>query len=216
MPRVTEILDYLTEPELMRWIENNSKAKRKAIQDEALRVGSACDLLVQQDIKDGGYLVPEGDTPIENCMRAWELFKTEHPEFIDSVKDMQFELRDGELIGHPDFLCKFRETWGIVDLKCASGIRPRYWTQTAIYSEMVRQHVDPLYLMNHEIDMPRFIGVLRLDKVTATYEYIEITDEIYIRYEIDVFRAYQLAFSHNVNNREMIRQQLEKEILNVS
>ena len=51
MPSVTEVLDYLTPPELVNWMERTSKAKRKAIQDEALAIGTEVDRLVQMDIK---------------------------------------------------------------------------------------------------------------------------------------------------------------------
>lgn len=196
--RVTEILDYFTEPELVRWIENNSKSKRKAIQEEALRIGSAVDLLVQQDIKDGGYLVPEGDQAIVNCMKGWEKFKKDYPEFVSSVKEMQTELKDGEIIGHPDFIHEN----GITDLKCASGIRPKYWTQTAKYFQMKYGFRDG------------FLAILRLDKKDpdGNYEYVKIDDFQFIMYEIKVFEAYYTAFNHAKQTREQLRKQLEEEI----
>lgn len=205
MPSVTEILDYLTEPELVRWIENNSKAKRKSIRDEALRVGTAVDLLVQQDIKEGGYLVPEGDLPIENCMVGWELFKKEHPEFVSSVIEMQIELKQGELVGHPDFVIEN----GIIDLKCSSGIRPKYWTQVAKYYDM--RWTDKIIMENCGT-----IGIIRLEKMEKKepkYEYILNNNREYINYEIEVFGAYYVAYLHAFKNREMIRQQLEEEKL---
>lgn len=205
MPSVTEVLDYLTEPELLNWKLNNSKAKVKAISDEALRVGNAVDLLVQQDIRDGGYLVPEGDTPIENCMRAWELFKKDYPLFVPSVLEMQTELTSEDLIGHPDFI----HSNGITDLKCSKSIWPRHWTQTAKYFDLKFDNTSAAWSKG-------FIAVVRLDKKLGVYEYVKIEDQAYIAYEISVFDAYLLAYYHNVRNREMIRQQLEKELLDVS
>lgn len=182
----------------MPWIENNSKAKRKAIRDEAFRIGTAVDLLVQEDIRDGGYLVPEGDFPIETCCKAWELFKKDYPDFVTGVKEMQSELVEGEIIGHPDFILEN----GIVDLKCATSIRPNYWTQTAKYFRMKFGRVNS-----------GMIGVLKLDKVTGLYEYKTIDDIEYINYENDVFNAYHTAFNHAQRNREVLRQQLEEELL---
>lgn len=204
MPSVTEVLDYLTEPELLNWYRNNSKKKCEEIGNEAKRVGSLVDSLIQQDIKEGGYLTPEGDIPVENCLRGWEKFKKDYPEFVLSVKEMQTELRDGELIGHPDFI----HLNGITDLKCASGIRPRYWTQTAKYLDMKK--------ILHRTD--NFIAVLRLEKTApqGLYEYKKITDQNYIYYEIKVFQAYHFAFNHNVVNREQIRLMLEKEMFDVA
>ena len=198
MISVTTVLGYHTDPDLLKWIENNSKAKRKAISDEAIRIGRASELLVQQDIKEGGYLVPEGDTGIENCMKAWEKFKNEHENFISSVSAMQTEITKGDIVGHPDFI--IGES-GIIDLKCSSYIRPLYWTQVAKYSDILGQKA------------PRAIGILRLDKKSAKYEYRIISDEDYISYEIKVFEAYYVAFQHSAKNREVIRQQLELETL---
>lgn len=205
MPSVTEVLGHLTEPELLRWIENNSKAKRKKITDLALRVGTDVDLLVQQDIKDDGYLAPEGDEPVENCLKAWELFKKDHPEFIPSVKEMQTELTHGEIVGHPDFINQGNRGWGITDLKCSKTIWPKYWTQVAQYAHLKLKAGDKF---------PAFIAILRLDKTTGLYQYEVIDDPQYIGYEWRVFDAYLVAYEHAVKNREIIRQSLEEELLN--
>ena len=199
MPSVTEVLGYLTEPELVKWIENNSKAKRKQISDAALDLGSRVDGLVQLDIKDGGYLVPENDVRIASRLRAWELFKKEHPEFVPSVIEIQTELTDGIVVGHPDFI----HANGITDLKCSNSIWPKYWTQTAKYLDL------------RKIKPPRFIAILRL-KDDGGYEYLKIEDEEYIKYEISVFEAYLVAYNHAFKNRELIRRQLEEEVLNVT
>ena len=208
MIRVTTCLDYFTEPELLKWIENNSKAKRKAIQEEALRIGSIVDLLIQLDIKQNDQPKPiildNDKVKVENCMRAWETFKMDYPSFVPGVMEMQTELNNGEIMGHPDFI----HINGITDLKCSSGIRPRYWTQVSEYFN--------LRFKNSHVWGNGFIAVLRLDKVSGLYEYRKIEDQSYIDYEISIFNAYHLAFNHNEINREIIRQQLEKEILECS
>ena len=202
--RVSRVLDYLTEPGLLSWFRKNSPAKTKKISDEAMRIGSEVDVLVQEDINTHKYIVPI-DVSISNCMRGWELFKTEYPDFVPSVKEMQVELEYDGVIGHPDFILERDSGWGIVDLKCASAIRPRHWTQTAKYEHLL--------MMTKYLNSPGFIGILRLDKVTGLYEYKEINDRAYILYEIRVFDAYLTAYHHNFNNREIIRRQLEEEIL---
>ena len=210
MPRVTDVLDYLKEPELVNWMLKNSAAKRKAIQEEAFRIGTSVDELVRQDVVEGGYLTPEDDSAVLNCMTAWESFKKAHPEFIGSVVETQTNLEDKEndITGHPDFVIRrANDTWGIVDLKTSSGIRPTYWTQTAQYSEMWRKM--------KKTSLPRFIGVLRLDKKEGTWEYKEIADETVIRYEVEIFRSMLLLFRHGESVRESLRQQLEKEILDI-
>jgi hypothetical protein len=62
---------------------------------------------------------------------------------------------------------------------------------------------------------PRFIGVLRLDKKDGTWEYKEIADETVIRYEVEVFKAMLLLYRHGESVREVLRKQLEDELLGV-
>lgn len=207
MYRVTQILDGLLEQDFVGYIEKNSKKKRDTIREEAFRVGRTVDETVQLDITDGGYLAPEGDEPVCNCLKAWEAWKKDKPEFVGEVKSMQEELVDGDVTGHYDFFIDRGTEWGIIDLKCASGIRPKYWTQTAKYSDM-KMRMSPLLR-----DKPRFIGVLRLDKQTGLYEYKEIRDEVFIRYEVEVFNAYYLTFKHAESVREQMRYQAEEELL---
>lgn len=202
MTRVSEVLDYLTEPELLKWFRNNSKAKVEAIGKEALRVGNIVDQLVQDDIRNNGYLLVGEEPQIRSCMMAWELFKKEHPKFVGSIRSMQDELIRGDIVGHPDFIMED----GIIDLKTSKSIQPRHWTQTAKY----------LHLKWGEDIKNKFIGVLRLDKESGLYEFKMINVEDYIRYEISVFEAYWVAYQHNVKNREQIRGQLEEELLAIS
>lgn len=205
MVRVTEVLNGMLDNEFVGYIERNSKAKRKAVMDEAFRVGNILDALVQVDINDGGYLSPEGDLPVESCLRAWEKFKEDYPLFVPSVKTMQEELVDGDVVGHQDFYIEREDGWGIADLKCATGIRPKYWTQVAKYADMKRKMMS--------LGFPRFIAVLRLDKVSGLYEYKEITDVGFIKYECEVFNAYYVAYMHSKAVREQMRYSAEEEIL---
>ena len=205
MVSVTQVLDALVEKELLNWIEKNSKAKRKAITDEALRVGTEVDLLVQQDIKEGGYLLPEGDSKIESCMTAWEKFKKDHPNFISGIKDIQLELKQGEIVGHPDIITR---DGGVVDIKTSRSIYPRYWLQVAQYSEMLKSNPDYFGKLSD-----RYIAVLCLDKESGNYTYQEMKDEAHIQYEVSVFNAYYKVYKHAFNNREIIRQQLELEVV---
>ena len=211
MPRVTEILDYLKEPELVNWYRNNSRKKCDEISQRAIRIGTEVDLLVQRDIRDGGYLLPEGEEAITNCMRAWEKFKKDCPSFVGDVKEIQIELRDGELVGHPDFVMERERSYGIADLKCSRSIQPRYWTQVCQYLKMYQ--IDRI--ANLKVIPPKtyFAGILRLDKEIGDYEYKEIVNFDYIHYEQEVFKAYEVAYYHNMKNREQIRLMLEKEML---
>lgn len=195
MIRVTQVLDYLTEPELLAWYLKTGKATCKKISEAALRVGTIVDKLIQDDIKDGGYLLPGEDEPISNCMTAWEKFKKDWPLKIKTIESIQPELTDGEIIGHPDIVTE----WGIIDIKTSRAIQPRYWTQTAKYAQMAGK--------------PK-IAILRLDKELGIYEFKEQGQEV-IDYELGVFNAYLVAYKHNTTIREIVRKQLEAEVLGV-
>jgi predicted RecB family nuclease len=207
MPRVTDVLGYIQEPELVNWMLKTPAKKREAIKEEAFRVGTLVDELVRQDCVEGGYLMPEGDASALSCMTAWEEFKKSYPAFVESVVETQtlLEDKDNEITGHPDFIIRRANDWGVVDLKTSSGIRPTYWTQTAEYSEMVR--------LSRGWNHPRFIAVLRLDKKEGVWEYKEIADESVIRYEVEVFKAMLMLYRHGESVREVLRKQLEAELL---
>ena|SRR3990167_7034848 len=211
MIRVTEVLDYFTEQELLKWIENNSKAKRKAISDEALRIGTTVDLLIQNEFKESivkPIILDNDKFKVENCMKAWKQFKKDYLMSLKSIVDIQTELISCDVMGHPDLISDTGQIWGIIDIKTSSAIRHRYWTQCAAYCW--------LRMMSQSFKFPDFIGIIRLDKLTGNYEYKEIREPNYIQYEIDTFQAYLKCYQHAEKNREQLRLQLEKEMLNVS
>lgn len=196
MVSVTAVLDYLTEPELLAWYIRMGKAACKKIGDEALQVGKTVDKMIQEDIKGEGYLLPGEDAPIINCMGAWEKFKLAHPSYVASIIAIQEEVIEGEIVGHPDILLADQ----VDDIKTSRAIHPRHWTQTAKYAGMAKKSK---------------IGILRLDKETGEFEY-KVQGKDVIEYELRVFDAYLVAYRHNTIIREIIRKQLEMEVLGVS
>ena len=193
--RVTQVLDYLTEPELLNWYLTKGKTACKKIQEESLRVGSLVDKLIQSDIKGDGCLLSNADAPVVNCMIAWEKFKKEYPGYISSIKSIQQEITDRIVVGHPDILLEDE----VDDIKTSRAINPRHWTQVAKYARMACKSS---------------IGIIRLDKETAEFEYKRLGKDV-IDYENTVFDAYLEAFKHNMTIREIVRRQLEMEVLGV-
>ena len=196
MIRVTQVLDYLTEPELMAWYLRTGKAACKKISDEALRIGTLVDKMIQEDIKGEGYLCPAEDAPVENCMAAWEKFKAAHPGYISLITGFQEELTDGEVVGHPDIILPDQ----IDDVKTSRMIRPGYYTQVSKYAKMAKKSKG---------------GIIRLDKETGNFEY-KTFDQAVIDYENQVFDAQLLLYKHNSTIREIVRKQLEAEVLGVN
>ena len=195
MIRVTDVIGYLTEPELLNWYLTKGKTACKKIQEDSLRIGTVVDLLIRQDIKGEGYLIPNGELAIANCMTAWEKFKIVYPAYVSSIKSIQTEISDGEIVGHPDIVLDD----SIDDIKTSRAISPRHWTQVSKYARMAGKHS---------------VGIIRLDKETAEFEYKKFGQDV-IDYENQVFDAYLTAYRHNSKIREIIRLQLEKEVLGI-
>jgi len=206
MIRVTEVINYHIQPELHNWILRIGKAKAETISKKAREIGTEVDELVQIDINGKDY--QRSDKPeVLSCMSAWHRARREKPWLVKDCIGMQEEITDGEVIGHYDLLIDDGERWGIVDVKTSRAIRPEYWTQVAKYWQMKKKD------MRRE---PSFVGILRLDKVSESYEYQELTNPADIYYELSVFDAYLVTFRHAEKVRERVRRILEEELLDVS
>ena len=152
---VTEVLDAFIPKGLLDWYLKTGKKEAKRLSTVAMKIGSRVDELIQQDIQTGTFKYNSKDTiEVHNCMEAWKQFKTDYSPKIEAV---QVEVRDEyqKIVGHIDLIMNDR----IVDVKCASSIKPNYWLQTAAYCEMYPKDVDGL-------------AILRLDKNLATYQYM--------------------------------------------
>ena len=207
MVSVTEILDYFLERPLVDWMVRDPK-KAKQVSEEAKRIGSATDLLIQADVRGTPVELPVKDVPVMNCLEGWRKFKVAYPLFTTQIQAMQREISQGEIIGHPDFLMEWSDRpgrWGIVDLKCANQIRPGYWTQVAAYA----------WLKSPELN-PDVLGILRLDKERADFEYVELTDPSEIDYEVQIWLDYKQLYFHRQRVAERRRTQKEDEVLHVS
>ena len=205
MTSVTQILDRFPEKELVEWQLRDVK-KAKQISQEALRVGTAVDRMIQAQWRQETILVPENDPAILNAWGAWKAYCTDHPDFFPSITAIQEELTDGVTVGHPDLTCRKYEGWGTVSIKCSAAIRPSYWTQEAAYA-LLRGRQYPT------LGFPTFLAILRLDKVTGRPEYQELTDPEQIRYEMEIFRKYVALYYHRETVAERTRLALEQEVL---
>ena len=88
------------------------------------------------------------------------------------------------------------------DLKCGSQIRPSHWTQVAAYS----------WLSDPEVNT-NILAILRLDKVTGSYEYVELTDPDQIDYEVQVWLNYKVLYEHRARVAERSRTMREDAVL---
>ena len=213
MPRVTEILDTFPERELVEWQLRVGKVKAKQVGDTAKRIGTAVDLLIQEDIRGSAGMPVEvlmsGMEPtIASCWIAWERFLTEHAEFLPSLIAMQPELVYEDVTGHPDFVLKRGDGWGILDVKCAAAIRSAYWIQTAAYGWLRRMSFP--YAPDRS-NAPTFLAILRLDKTSGLYEYQELTKPEDLLAAEEVWLAYRKLYQWRERTAEQNRRVAEEE-----
>ena len=202
---VTQVIDHFCPPELVNFFKNHSKAKCEQIAKESALIGQRTDWLIQQDIKGDSYHLETEPAEVQRCMAHWETIKKEHPGFTASVKEMQTELVDGELVGHPDFICVEANGWGITDLKCTKNIRLKNWVQTAEYAAMLMRIRGWAF--------PDFLRVIRLPSEEGKLpEWFEVRDPDMILYCIKLFDHYLEIFRGDFVMREFIRVQLEERV----
>lgn len=153
---VTEILDAFIPKGLLSWYLRTGAKEAKRLSTVAMKIGSRVDELIQTDITTGSYKISAKD-PIEvtNCMDAWKQFKQDYSPNITGVQ-IEVKSEEEKLVGHIDIIFNNR----VVDVKCASSIKPNYWLQVSKYADMSKM---PL----------KGVAILRLDKNLGTYQYVE-------------------------------------------
>lgn len=173
--RITHILDYFSPPELVSWKIRVGKKEAGIISRAALRIGENVDEAIRQSI-DGGVQVKLKTTEAKNCMEAFWEWRNERKAQLSTMETVF----DDELMvaGTPDIFWMNNQT--LIDIKCASAIRPSYWLQTEFYARQ-----KPITTK----------GILRLEKNLAIYEYKEmpLCDEHWeaVKGAIKLYRYYK-------------------------
>ena len=174
--RITRILGYFKNPELVKWELRVGAKEAKRICTVAQKRGTNVDEAIRKHVS--GEKVPKFKTiEEENCFKAYLQWREDYS--IKSVLSASTLFDDDAFIaGTPDLWLP-DET---LDIKCASSIRDNYWLQTEWYS---RKHGDS------------FKSILRLDGNLAQYEYKKIPVSDYHSQVFDalitVYRFYNEA-----------------------
>ena len=206
--RVSQVLDYFSEPYLVKWKLGNKDWQK--VSEEALRVGTLVDKMVQDSINGVGYEVV-GGTPEAKAMDAWQKFREDRPDVIERMakhkSNMQRELVLGDLVGHPDFILDNE----VIDLKTSKQVSKSHWMQTAQYYHMANLQTrgtgcDDISMIGAKI------SILRLDKLTGEYEY-KTLEEPFISFWQRKFQARYEAFCEDSEWAEIERKRLSKEVL---
>jgi hypothetical protein len=148
--RVTEVLDYFKEPWYVDWVVRVGKKEAGRIGREAMKIGARVDEL----IKTKGAPKAKDSDEVRSCFTAWGKFLEVYKP-VSLINGERFYATIGNIkyTGEPDLIID-----GVLtDLKCAVKISPKYWVQVAMYC--------------HALKIDR-MAVLRLDKVTGSYEYV--------------------------------------------
>ena len=172
--RVTSILGYFQNPDLVAWKIRVGAKEAKRISTIAMKRGTNVDEAIRCHVQ--GLKVPKFKTiEEENCFKAYLQWREDY-----AITDIQSAstLYDDEarIAGTPDLWLPCETC----DIKCASEIRDNYWLQTEWYA---RKRGDS------------FKSILRLDGNLGVYEYVRkpVSD-----YELQVFEALVTAYKYYI------------------
>lgn len=162
---VTEVLDSFIPKGLLDWYLKTGKKEAKRLSTVAKNIGSRVDELIQTDISNGSYKFSSKDSiEVKNCMEAWKQFKLDYSPKIYGVQ-IEVKSEQEKIVGHIDLVIDGL----VVDIKCASGIKPNYWLQVAKYSDLLS--TIQMNEMDNMQEKDRGIAIIRLDKNVGTYEF---------------------------------------------
>ena len=152
--RVSTILEYFAEPELVAWMIRKGKEANK-FKKQAMKIGTDVDESIKNFVVSGSYSKVK-TVEAKSCLEAFKRWYDDYKPHLTVGKRLYYD--PYQITGEPDLY------WGnrIIDIKCASAIRLKYYLQTAAYSFMAGES--------------RSTGILRLHKHLEDYEYVERND----------------------------------------
>ena len=171
--RVTEVLNYFKEPWYIDWVHRVGRTEANKISKASMKVGTEVDKIIKENVS-GNYL-PEKhkNKEVENCIEAYKKwFKVYQPKSITPCTRLYSTIEGHEVTGEPDLMVD----GVLVDIKCSSKISPSYWLQVNMYSilhniQANNLDFDTVYKLL-KLKKPHKVGILRFDKITASYEYV--------------------------------------------
>lgn len=154
--RVTSVLNYLSPKPLVDWALDKGKEGYKSETKVAKAIGTRVDKIAQAILEKRHWCITENDYPaIRNCVTAFQNWlKEEQPNIVSWQNTYRDDIL--KVAGTDDF--ETEDT--VIDLKCANSIRLSYWVQVATY------------IKSSGKNNLKFMAILRLDKLTADYEFV--------------------------------------------
>lgn len=179
--RVTSVLNYFSNPELVKWQLTNNRAKQ--ISKTAKQIGTRVhNLSVVYDKTKAIRLTPNDSVSIKNCMEAYKGFcDAERPTYTETEYTVFSEkLR---IAGTMDRKLVTKE---VLDIKTSDKIRLNYWLQLGMYNYLDGEWAERL-------------SVVRLDKLVGMYEYKVIAyDKRLVNVFLGLLDYYRYATSEKI------------------
>ena len=171
MIRVTEVLSYFKEPWYIDWVHRVGRTEANKIAKAAMKVGTEVDKIIK-DNSNGAYLPEKHKVKeVENCLDAYKKwFKVYLPKSIIPCTRLFATIEGQEVTGEPDLMVDDV----LVDIKCSSKISPSYWVQVNMYKFLshIKDRPSLQDTLARDAIYPGKVGILRLDKMTSSYEYV--------------------------------------------
>ena len=163
--RVTEVLNYFKEPWYIDWIHRVGRTEANRVSKAAMKIGTRVDEIIKENPLNPDASQHKKETnEVLVAMGAYQKWlEVYKPKSITPCTRLNATIDGVEVTGEPDLMVDDV----LVDIKCSSKISPSYWIQVNMYNLLRERHLpQPYWASEHKV------GILRLDKVTGSYEYV--------------------------------------------
>lgn len=192
MIRVTEVLDYFAEPELVNWKVKVGAKEAKRVSSVALKLGSKVHKYIEDVLggKDAKFSRAKDSFELNNCLRAFEKFRANYDL---QTEDMEKEVKSEYLgvVGHYDWFGWVGGRPTLIDWKSSARINKKYWVQVHMYAYLrgvALGHLD--------------VGICRLDKNIGEYEFeVMKYDEGFV----EVFKSMLMAYRYMKGDAQWVK-----------
>lgn len=201
--RVTSVLNYFTPPDLVNWYcKEGKQAKKKS--KTAKSIGTRVHNLIKEDWEKGRYRITDYDSPaILNCLEAYKNWRSIEKPNIISMEQTVWSDELG-VAGTYD-IQTHNSFYRLIDIKTSDSIKDSYWIQLAMY----------IYLAG--LPSLTSMAVLRLDKLTADYQYvIKNYNEYYVKLFkglLNYYRYCQKPEIRDIEDIEMLQNPYERSFI---
>ena len=182
MVRVTEVIGYLKEPWYIDWVHRVGRTEANKIAKAAMKVGSRVDELIKATAFDTNLKMEHKEpAEVQTCIGAYRKWLDVYkPKSIVNGTRLYAKIEGVDVTGEPDIFVDDV----LVDIKCSSKISLSYWVQVNVYRFLDQ-------MANERISHPYKVAILRLDKVTGSFEYVvKDYDQKCVDVWMGLFRAF--------------------------